>query len=643
MKLLALDATNKSIEAVMSAGVTTTAPTFAATYADSTSTNFIEAPNTGVLNGTTPVTVVAAPASSTRRLINEIIIFNKDSVPITVELHYIDGANTRTIWHGVIPANGHRCMEGVFDASGALLTGVSSVPTTSLTGILQAAQFPALTGDATNSAGSLALTLATVNSNVGSFSAADLTVDAKGRITAVASGASSGTGSLLRASAPTVTSPVINTGVSGTAVDDDTTLAANSSTKVATQHATKGYVDQAILGVLAKADVQLATAAALAANTYANGSSGVGATLTGNSTGVLTVDGVAVSLNDRILVKNEATQANNGIYKCTTAGAGGVAYVLTRAVDADTDIELRGAWTTVQEGTANAAQAFVNTNISTITLGSTAVTFGEFSAGVNAAGTGLTKTGNTFAVDNTAVMMLTGNQSIVGAKDFGGATMKAPVSGSVLSNAEGNVQWNSTDKAPEWNDGTRSRFYNMGYGPVITLPGYSSQNTYGGVITLAANGGTVVIPFWSPGNFLIDNLLLRNNDATLARSWTWAIYVDIANAANAITRWCSASGNSAYTAVAASNRQLTVASGPVYLPQGNFYLVIQNNHASNAFALSSSGYAGTLSPAPTIAMTKTLTPGLGTTLDIVAASWAATASSAQAFLFGDYANSTTWM
>ncbi len=202
----------------------------------------------------------------------------------------------------------------------------------------------------------------------------------------------------------TLVSPVINTGVSGSAIDNDPTLAANSSTLLATQQATKAYTDQAVLGVLAKTDVRLATAAALATNVYANGAAGVGATLTGFATGVLTVDGVTVAINDRILVKDEVTQANNGIYKCTVAGAIGVAYVLTRTTDGDTDAELRGAWMVSVFGTVNGQQAWVNTNASAITFGSTAITWGEFSAGVITAGTGLTKTGNSIALDTPVAL-----------------------------------------------------------------------------------------------------------------------------------------------------------------------------------------------------------------------------------------------
>lgn len=227
----------------------------------------------------------------------------------------------------------------------------------------------------------------------------------------------------------TLVSPVINTGISGTAIVDDATFASPSSTKIPTTNAVKGYVDQTVLGLNAKADVRLATAAALATNVYSNGAAGVGATLTGFATGVLTVDGVTVALNDRLLVKNEVAGENNGIYKCTAAGAIGVAYVLTRSTDGDTDTELRGGWMVVTEGTVNASQAFVNTNVSAITFGSTGITFGEFSAGVIAVAAPITRTGNTIGLTTPLAVNYGGTHADLSATGGAGQFLKQSSAG----------------------------------------------------------------------------------------------------------------------------------------------------------------------------------------------------------------------
>src|SRR5215472_16856387 len=100
--------------------------------------------------------------------------------------------------------------------------------------------------------------------------------------------------------------------------------------------ATKHYVDQQAAGLSPHTAVRLATIAALPANVYNNGAAGVGATLTASGNGALSVDSVAVATNDRVLIKNEAAQVNNGIYVVTNTGSAGAAYVLTRATDANT-------------------------------------------------------------------------------------------------------------------------------------------------------------------------------------------------------------------------------------------------------------------------------------------------------------------
>src|SRR5215831_4352906 len=99
--------------------------------------------------------------------------------------------------------------------------------------------------------------------------------------------------------------------------------------------ANKLYVDSVASGLVVHAAVRLGTVAALPTNVYNNGAAGVGATLTASANAALSVDGTAVVANDRILVKNEATAANNGIYVVTQTGSAGAPYVLTRATDAN--------------------------------------------------------------------------------------------------------------------------------------------------------------------------------------------------------------------------------------------------------------------------------------------------------------------
>lgn len=138
------------------------------------------------------------------------------------------------------------------------------------------------------------------------------------------------------------------------AVDTDGTLAANSDTVVPSQRAVKTYVDQIAQGLRWKQAVRVATTAAgTLATSFENGD---------------TIDGVTLATNDRILIKNQASATENGIYTVNASGAP------TRALDADVGSELVSAAVFVMAGTANADKAFVCTNDS-ITLGSTGVTF----------------------------------------------------------------------------------------------------------------------------------------------------------------------------------------------------------------------------------------------------------------------------
>ena len=205
---------------------------------------------------------------------------------------------------------------------------------------------------------------------------------------------------------------------------DEDSFVSDSPTKVPSQQSVKAYVDAQSQGLAIKEAVRLTTTAALPTNTYSNGVSGVGATLTAVAVGVLTIDGVVVALNNRVLVNNEVTQANNGIYICTVAGTAGVAYVLTRSVNMDTATEFSGAFTFTQEGSINADAGFVCTTNNPVTVGTTAITFTQFSgAGQITAGSGLSKTGNTLDVnvDGSTVEIVSDNIQV---KDLGISTAK---------------------------------------------------------------------------------------------------------------------------------------------------------------------------------------------------------------------------
>jgi len=144
--------------------------------------------------------------------------------------------------------------------------------------------------------------------------------------------------------------------------------------------ASKSYVDSTINGLDVKESVHLATTAAgTLATSFANGE---------------TVDGVALATGDRILIKDQADASENGVYTVNASGAP------TRATDFDADSEVTaGAFFFVEEGTTNGNNGFTLTTNDDITVGTTDLTFTQFSgSGQITAGTGMTKSGNTLNV-----------------------------------------------------------------------------------------------------------------------------------------------------------------------------------------------------------------------------------------------------
>jgi hypothetical protein len=160
-----------------------------------------------------------------------------------------------------------------------------------------------------------------------------------------------------------------------------------------TDAATKNYVDAAVVGIDWKPSVRVATTA--------NG------TLSTAYVNAATVDGVTLATGDRILIKNQTTGSENGIYTVNASGAP------TRAIDADTSAEVSGGFAVfVEEGTLYADTGWVVTNNGPITLGTTALVFTQFSGtGTYTNGTGITLTGNVFALDTSVATTASNTQT----------------------------------------------------------------------------------------------------------------------------------------------------------------------------------------------------------------------------------------
>jgi hypothetical protein len=179
----------------------------------------------------------------------------------------------------------------------------------------------------------------------------------------------------------------------------------------ATDAATKNYVDTVAEGLHVHEAARVATTDTLATLsggtvTYNNGTAGVGATLT-LSAGLTAIDGVTLSNGDRILVKNQANQAHNGMYVRTSAT------VLTRSTDFDTAVEIGGGdFTFVESGTTFGSTGFVQT-VEVLTVGTDNIIWQQFSGtGTFTAGNGLTINGTEFNVVGTADRIVANIDSI---------------------------------------------------------------------------------------------------------------------------------------------------------------------------------------------------------------------------------------
>ena len=328
------------------------------------------------------------------------------------------------------------------------------------------------TGSPITSSGTLTLggTLAVANGGTGATSAgAALT-----SLGAAASGANTD-----------ITSIALTTGTISTAPTNGTDIV------------NKTYADSIASGVNFHQSVRLATVAALPANTYNNGTGGVGATLTANANGALSIDGVAVVVGNRILVKNEVTQANNGVYTVTQTGSGAAVYILTRATDFDSagtgvDQIDAGDFFLVTAGSTLANTSWVQQTPLPITVGTTGIVFLQFGAPITySAGTGLTLAGTVFSITNSGVTASTyGSASAVPVIAFNAQGQATGVTNTSIAISGSQITSGSVAVA---NGGTGATtagaaLTNLGAYPASNPNGYTSNV---GTVTSVSGTGTV--------------------------------------------------------------------------------------------------------------------------------------------------------
>jgi len=161
-------------------------------------------------------------------------------------------------------------------------------------------------------------------------------------------------------------------------LDSGDKLQQNAAPTVGDDLVNKTYADSLANGLDLKASVRVATAAALPAYTR------TGNVITADANGALAaVDGVTLVVGNRLLLKDGAAGADNGIYEVTAVGDGSNPFVLTRTADADNSPAgevTAGMYTFVEEGTANGDEGWVLTTNNPITLNTTALTFSQFSS-----------------------------------------------------------------------------------------------------------------------------------------------------------------------------------------------------------------------------------------------------------------------
>lgn len=296
----------------------------------------------------------------------------------------------------------------------------STSPTITSASLVTPALGTPSSGTMTNVTG---LPISTGVSGLGTGVATFLATPSSANLAAAVTG-TTGSGSLVFAISPTLTTAVLGSSTATTQTPGD------NSTKVATT----AYVDSAVLGQNFKEAGKYSSTAALPTVVYNNGSSGVGATLTAVALGALSLDGNTPSVGDRVLIKNQVSTFQNGIYTVTTVGSVAVAFVLTRSLDANQSYEYKtGDSIFITLGSTLSATTWAYNSVDSPNIGTDAITFAQTAGqGSFTAGNGIAITGTSIAIDTSVTVDKTTSQTLTN-KTLTSPTLTTPVLGTPSS------------------------------------------------------------------------------------------------------------------------------------------------------------------------------------------------------------------
>jgi hypothetical protein len=386
-----------------------------------------------------------------------------------------------------------------------------------------------------------------------------------------------GTASGVTITASTINSTTIGAGTAAAGTFTNVAMTTGTITTAPTTGSdivNKEYADAIASGINFHQSCRLATTTALPANTYNNGASGVGATLTASANGALSVDGVAVAVANRILVKNQATQANNGVYTVTQTGSAGAPYILTRATDFDTsgtgvDQIDAGDFFLITAGTTLANTSWVQQTPQPIVVGVTALVFAQFGAPLTyTAGTGLTESpAYTFNIANTAVTAATyGSASQVPVFAVNAQGQLTLVTNTAIAIAAGAVSGLAASATTDTTNASNITSGTLGTGRLsgsytgITGVGTLTAGTWNGTAIGTAYGGTGLTA--TPTN---GQLAIGNGTGYTLSTLTAGTNVSITNTSGGITISATPAAGGTVQSVDGSGGTtgLTLTGGPI--------------------------------------------------------------------------------